>query len=114
MSHPCTFPIWHGELMTGLDPEGDPRRMQGPMLEVSRRLNEDAAEPPREGSPIMKRTIAAMALCGCLAGGHASAQSPVYGPTAPPQMPANPATSPPGSGDAATPPPGTQRVYRAN
>ncbi len=84
------------------------------MLEVSRRLNEDAAEPPREGSPIMKRTIAAMALCGCLAGGHASAQSPVYGPTAPPQIPANPATSPPSSGDAATPPPDTQRVYRAN
>jgi hypothetical protein len=84
------------------------------MLEVSRRLNQDAAEPPREGSPIMKRTIAAMALCGCLAGGHACAQSPANGPTAPPQMPASSTYANPAREEAATAPPGTQRVYRAN
>jgi hypothetical protein len=84
------------------------------MLEVSRRLNPDAAEPQREGSPIMKKKIAAMALCGCLAGGHASAQSPVYGPTAPPQMPATPSYTSPASEAPAAPPSGTQRVFRAN
>jgi hypothetical protein len=84
------------------------------MLEVSRRLNQDAAEPQREGSPIMKKKIAAMALCGCLAGGHAGAQSPVYGPTDPPQMPATPSYTSPASEASATPPPGSQRVYRAN
>src|SRR5262249_13900631 len=72
-----------------------------------------AAGPPREGSPIMKRKIAAMALCGCLAGGSAGAQVPSTGAPAAGGLPVVPSPSPSGANGGAPPEAGAPATYSA-
>src|SRR5205814_7926399 len=78
MSRPRSPPFGAGRLATGCFHSRDPRRMQGPELQVPRRPAPAGADPTREGSQ-MKSTYAALALCGALAAGPAWAQAPYRG-----------------------------------
>jgi hypothetical protein len=61
----------------------------------------------------MKRKMAVMALCGCLAGGTAGAQTPSTGAPPVPRMPAMPSTTPSTTRDGSAAAPGAPRAYPA-
>src|SRR5689334_2504093 len=61
----------------------------------------------------MKRKIAAMALCGCLAGGPAGAQVPSTGAPAAARMPVVPSPLPSGANGDEAQAPGAPKTYSA-